>query len=121
MKTNSTSNHTKHFLTVLYMAITVRWPSFMTIWYLIQKIYSKMLSTSCVNSHHDVRALEVNGIDQNIKNQISHEQIMTLPWNKKLDLCLTDHIFGSYHFFVEVISNKFKNARWNKKNSNCTS
>lgn len=38
-----------------------------------------MFSTSCVNSHHDVRALEVNGIDQNIKNQISHEQIMTLP------------------------------------------
>ena len=116
MKTHSTSNHTKCFLTVLYMAITVRWPSFMTIWYLIKKIYSKMFSTSCVNSHH-VRALEVNGIDQNIKNLISQEQIMTLPWNKKLDLGLIDHIFGSYHFFVEVISNKFKNARWNKKTS----
>lgn len=37
-----------------------------------------MFSTSCVNSHH-VRALEVNGIDQNIKNLISQEQIMTLP------------------------------------------
>ena len=38
-----------------------------------------MLSTSCVNSHHEVRTLGVDGIDQNIKNQISQEQNMTLP------------------------------------------
>ena len=38
-----------------------------------------MFSTSCVNSHHDVRTLEVDEIDQNVKNQIFQEQKMTFP------------------------------------------
>ena len=43
------------------------------------KIYSKMYSTMCANTHHDVLTFEVDGMIQNIKNWLSQRRNMFLP------------------------------------------
>ena len=37
------------------------WQSFITKWFMIQKIYSKAYTTLSANTHHDVTFFEVNG------------------------------------------------------------
>ena len=39
-----------------------RWPSFMLELFTNQKVLSKMLTTSCANTHHDVTTFEVDEI-----------------------------------------------------------
>ena len=42
---------------ILPMLISVSWSSLMAYWVVVQKIYSKMLPVSCINSHHDITDL----------------------------------------------------------------
>ena len=49
---NNPPSHAKTFLKLLSMTISISWPSFITKWFIIQEIYSKMFSTSCDNIHH---------------------------------------------------------------------
>ena len=70
----SPPNHGKSFLKILATTLFFCWLSFMTKWYTIQKIRSKMYSTSCVNTHHDATTFEVAGMGWNRKNWISQKQ-----------------------------------------------
>ena len=98
-------HHAKSFLEIFSMTVSVSWTSFMSKWFTIQKIYSKMVSASCTDTHHDVITFKVDRMVENIKIWISPEQSVAFPWNwKNFLLCLKDYIFRNYHFFVEVIT-----------------
>ena len=51
-------------------------PTFITKWYIFQKLWSEMYSPSCTNTDHDTTIFEVDGMAWNIKNWISPE------WNR---------------------------------------
>ena len=52
---------------------------------MIQKIYSKMFSSLCTKSYHDVTTFEDDGIvEENAKNTISEERTLAFWWNQKI-------------------------------------
>ena len=55
------------------MAVSISCSTFMFKWYMIQKIYPKMYSTSCADNNHDVSKI-INGMVWNIRNWISRPQ-----------------------------------------------
>ena len=68
-----------------------------------QKIYSKMQSISCTNTHPEVAELVNHGSVKNTKTWISWERNITFPRDKKtLKLCLRWHVLKSYRFATEV-------------------
>ena len=103
----------------------------MTWWVLVQKIYSKMHSVLCTNTHHDVTDLVNHGMVKNTKTWISWKQNLISLRNKKtLDLCLRLHILRSYSFLAEVtfnskleteqLSQKYIRWKFTVSYSNCT-
>ena len=78
---------------LLYLLISISWPSLVTSWFVVQKIYSKMHLVSCTNTHHDVTDFVDLGMVKNTKTWISWERKITFLQNKKvLNLCLRWHI-----------------------------
>ena len=70
---------------------------------MIQKMYFKMHSPSCINTHHDVTDLVNHGMAKNTKTWIYRERNITFLWNKKiLNLCLRWHILRCYRVVAEV-------------------
>ena len=69
---------------------------------MVQKIYSKMDTDSCTNTHHDITDLVNHGMVKSTKSWIPWEQNRTFLWNKILNLCLRWHILRSYRSVVGV-------------------
>ena len=88
---------------LLPLFISIDWPSLVTLWLVVQKIYSKMQPVSCTDTHHEVTDLVNHRIVENTKTWISWEWNITFLQNKKiLNLCLKWHILRDYHFVAEV-------------------
>ena len=64
------------------MVLSISWLSFITYWFLMQKICSDLYRVSRANTHHDVTDFRVDGMFQNTKLWISWVQCMTFSWNK---------------------------------------
>ena len=58
----SPPNHANFSLKMFRMALSISWSDFMAKLFTIQKIYSKMYSTSFANTLHDVTAFETAGM-----------------------------------------------------------
>ena len=92
--------------------LSINWPSLVTSWFVVQKIYSKMHLVSCTNTHLKVTDLINHGmvkktwkiwISENTKTWISWERNIIFLQNKKiLNLCFRCHILRIYRFVVEV-------------------
>ena len=93
------------------MFISISWPSLVTSWVVIQKIYSKMYLVSCTNTHCDSTDSLNHGMVKNAKTWISWEHNIIFLRNKTiLNLCLRWQILRSYCFVAEVIFNDEKNC-----------
>ena len=89
------------------MLISISCPSLVTLWVVIQKIYSKMYLVSCTNTHRDVTDSINHGMVKNTKTWISWERNILFLWNKKiLNLCLRWHILRIYCFVAELTFNE---------------
>ena len=64
---SSLPNCSKDYWKLLPLLISINWPSLVTSWVVVQKIYSKMHPVSCTNSHHDVTHLVNHGMVKNKK------------------------------------------------------
>ena len=105
-------NCSKDYWKLLTLLISINWPSLMTWWVEIQKIYSEMYLVLCTDTHRDITDLVNHGMVKNTKTWISWEWNITFPRNKKiLNLHLKWHILRSYHFEAEVT---FKIKVWMK-------
>ena len=88
---------------LLLLLICINWPSLVTYWVVVQKIYSKMHPVLCNNTHHDATDLVNHGIVKNAKTWISSKWSIIFLRNKKIfNLCLRWHILRSYCFLAEV-------------------
>ena len=88
---------------LLPLFISINWPRLVTLWLVVQKMYSKMQPVSCTDTHHEVTDLVNHRIVENTKTWISWEWNITFLQNKKiLNLCLKWHILRDYHFAAEV-------------------
>ena len=79
----SLPNCSKDSWKLLALFICINWLSLVTKWAMIQKIYSKMHTVSCTNTHHDVTDLVNHGMVKNTKNWISWEWNIILLQNKE--------------------------------------
>ena len=96
-------NCSKGYWKLLPLLISINWPSLVTSWFVVQKIYSKMHLISCTNTHRDVTDLVNHGMVKNTKTWISWERNIIFLQNKKiLNLCIRWHILRSSHFVAEV-------------------
>ena len=87
----------------MYLLISINWPSLVTSWVVVQKIYSKMHLVSCTDTHRDVTDLVNHEMVKNTKTWISSERNIIFLRNKEfLNLCSRWHILRSYCFVVEV-------------------
>ena len=117
----SLPNCSKDHWKLWHLLISINWQSFVTSWFVVQKIYSKMHLVSCTNTHRDVTDLVNHGMVKNTKTWISWERNMIFLRNKKiLTLCFRWHILRSYRFVAEVTFNSshpghFWKFYWNKK------
>ena len=66
-------NCSKDSWKLLLLLISINWPSLVTWWVVIQKLYSKMHPVSCTNTD-DVTDLPNHGMAKNTKTWISWEQ-----------------------------------------------
>ena len=99
----SPPNSPEDYWKSLPLLISISWPSLVTLWVVVQKIYSKMHCVSCTNTHRDVTDLVNHENIKNIKTWISWERNIIFRQNKKiLTLCLRWHIRRSYCFIVEA-------------------
>ena len=99
----SLPNFSKDYWKLLSLLISINWPSLVTSWFVVQKIYSKMHLLSCTNTHCDVTDLVNHRMVKNIKTWISWEQNIIFLQNKKiLNLCFRWHILRSYRLVAEV-------------------
>ena len=102
----SPPNFSKDYWKLLPLLIPINWPSLVTSWVEVQKIYSKMYLVLCTDTHRDVTDSVNHGMVQNTKTWISWEQNVIFPWNKKiLNLCLICCILRSYCCEAEVTFN----------------
>ena len=98
-------NCSEGYWKLLPLLISINWPSLVTSWVVVQKIYLKVHLVSCTNTHCDVTDLINHGMVKNTKTWISWERNKIFPQNKKiLNLCFRWHILISYHFVAEVTS-----------------
>ena len=105
----SPTNCSKDYWKLLPLVISIRWPSLVTSWVVIQKMYF----VSCADTHCDVTDLVNHGIVKNTKTWISCKQNIIFLWNKKiLNLCLRWHIWRSYPFVVEVTWELYASKCW---------
>ena len=79
---HSPSNQAGFFLNILPMPISVIWRSFMIKWCRIQKIYAKLNSPSCANTHRAAITFKLDGIVRNIK--IFQKRKLSFLWYKLL-------------------------------------
>ena len=99
----SPSNCSKDSRKLLHLLISINWPSFVTSWVVVQKIYLKMYLVSCTLTHPDITYSVNHRMVKNTKTWISWEQNIFFLWNKKiLNLCLIWHILRSYYLVAEV-------------------
>ena len=99
----SSPNCWKDYWKLLPLLVSINWPSLVTSWVVVQKIYSKMYLVSCTNTHHDITDSVNHGMVQNTKIWVSVEQNIIFLQNKKvLNICFRWHILISYHFVAEV-------------------
>ena len=52
---------------LLPLLISIHWPSLVTSWVVVQKIYPKMHPVSCINTHHHITDFANNGMVKNTK------------------------------------------------------
>ena len=103
----SPRNCLKDYWKLSPLLISIHWPSLVTSWVVVRKIYSKMHLVLCTNTHRDVTDLVNHGMVKNTKTWISRERNITFLWNKKnINLCLKWRILGSYYFVAEVTFNE---------------
>ena len=99
----SPPNCSKYYWKLLPLLLSISWPSLVTSWVLVQKIYSKMYIVPCTNTHCDVTDSVNHGMVENTKTWISSERNMIFLKNKKnLNLCHRWNILRSYCFVAEV-------------------
>ena len=79
----SLPNCSKDYWKSLSLFISISWPSLVTSWFVVQKIYSKMHLVSCTNTHRDVTDLVNHGMVKNTKTWISWEWNITFLRNKR--------------------------------------
>ena len=102
----SPPNSSKDYWKLLSLLISINWPSLVTSWVVVQKIFSKMLLVSFTNTHCDTTDLVNHLMVKNTKTWLCQEQnIIFLRNIKILNLCFRWHIFRSYHFVAEVTFN----------------
>ena len=102
----SPSNCSKDSRKLLHLLIPINWPSFVTSWVVVQKIYLKMYLVSCTLTHPNVTDSVNHRMVKNTKTCISWERNIFFLWNKHFfNLCLRWHILKSYHFVAEVTFN----------------
>ena len=83
--------------------ISINWPSLVTLWVVVLKIYSKMHPVLCTNTHHNVTDFVNYEMVKNRKTWISWEWNIKFLRNKKiLNLSLIWHILRTYRFVTEV-------------------
>ena len=101
-------NCSKDYWQLLYLLISINWPSLVTSWSVIQKIYSKMHIISCANTHRGVTDLVNHGMVKNTETWISWKWNIIFLQNKKiLNLCFRWLILRNCCFVAEVTF-KFK-------------
>ena len=99
----SPPNCLKDYWKLSPLLIFIIWPSSVTSWVVVQKIYSKMYLVSCTNTHRDVTDLVNHGMVKNAKTWISCEQNIIFLRNKRiLKPCFIWHFLRSYCFVAEV-------------------
>ena len=76
------SSKFQRFLKIFLLLTSIKWPSLVTSWVLVQQMYSKMQPV-CTNTHHDVTDLVNHGMVKNTKTWISWELNMNFLRNKK--------------------------------------
>ena len=59
----------------------------------------KNVSTSYVHTHHGVATSEVDGMDWNVKKQISQQWNIPFPWTKKILICTPETTFAAVIIF----------------------
>ena len=103
----SPPNCSKDYWKLLPLLISINWPSLVTSWFVVQKIYSKMHLVSCTNTHRDVTDLVNHGMVKNTKTWISWERNTVFLRNKKnIHLCIRRYILRSYRFVAKVTFKK---------------
>ena len=104
----SLPNCSKDYWKVLYFFMPINWPSLVTLWFVVQKIYSKMHLVSCTNTHHDITDLVNHGMVKNTKTWIYWEwKITSLRNEKLLNLCLRWYdLIKSENLFVGEVTFK---------------
>ena len=103
----SPPNCSKDYWKLLPLLISINWPSLVTSWFVVQKIYSKTHLVSCTNTHHDVTDLVNHGMVKNTKTWISWKRNIVFLRNKKIiHLCIRWHILRSYRFVAKVTFKK---------------
>ena len=96
----SPPNCSKDYWKLLPLFISINWLSLVTLWVVVQKIYSKMHLVSCTD-------LVNHGMVKNTKTWISWERNIIFLRNKKiLNLWFRRHILRSYRFVAEVTFKK---------------
>ena len=96
-------NCSKYHWKLLPLRISINWPSLVTSWLVVQKIYSKMYLVSRTNNHRDVTDSVKHGMVKNTETWISWERNIIFLRNKEIfNLCLRWHILRNYHFVAEV-------------------
>ena len=96
-------NFSKDLGKSLLLFISINWPSLVTKWDVVQKIYSEMHLVLCINSDHGFTDFVNHEMVKNTKTWIPWEWNITFLRNKKiLNLCLIWHILRSYRFVAEV-------------------
>ena len=99
----SPPNCSKDYWKLLLLLIFINWPSLVTSWVVILKIYSKLYLVSWTNTHLDITDSVNHEMVQNTKTWITWEQNKIFLWNQKIiNLWLRWHILRSYRFVAEV-------------------
>ena len=99
----STPTYSKDCRKLLPLFISVNWPSLVTWWVVVQKIYSKLHTVTCTNTHHEVTDLVNLGMVKNTKTWLSWERHITFLQNKKIvTLYFRWHILRDYNFVAKV-------------------
>ena len=103
----SPSNCSKDSWELLPLLISINWPSLVTEWVVVQKLYPKTHLVSCTSTHHDVTDLVNHGKVKNTKTWITWERNITFYEIKKI-LCLYIrwYILRNYRFIAGVTFNK---------------
>ena len=81
---SSPPNCSKDYWKLWLLLLSSNWPSLVTSWNVVQKIYSKIHLVSCTNTHRDVTDLVNHGKVKNTKTWISWERNVTFLRNKKI-------------------------------------